>query len=276
MSIAKLCKMFEITPQGYYKGLKQKTGQMYREEIIIQLVRAERRKHPRIGGKKLYYKLKKTIQEMGIKIGRDKFFGLLREENLLIKRRKRYARTTDSNHHFRTYTNLIKEVISSKPDGIWLSDITYMKLTGKRYRYLSLVTDDYSRKIVGSYLSESLGVEGTLKALKQAIKGREDLRETIHHSDRGIQYCCKEYTKLLTSKSIRISMAEKGNPYENAKAERINGILKEEYGLSETFTNETTLRKAIKEAVYLYNNDRPHMSIGYLTPEEKYNEVRAA
>lgn len=276
MSIVKLCKMFEITPQGYYKGLKRKSKQMYREEIIIQLVQSERRRHPRMGGKKLYHKLKKAIQEMGIKIGRDKFFTLLREENLLIKRRKRYARTTDSNHHFRTYTNLIKDVIESKPDGIWLSDITYMELTGKRYMYLSLVTDDYSRKIVGWYLSDSLGVEGTLKALKQAIKGRETLEGTIHHSDRGIQYCCKEYTKLLTSKGIQISMAEKGNPYENAKAERVNGILKDEYGLSKTFSNERELRKAIKEAIYLYNNDRPHMSIGYLTPEEKYNGVKAA
>ena len=275
MSIVKLCKMFDITPQGYYKGMKRKSKQMCGEEIILQLVRSERRKHPRIGGKKLYYKLKTTIQEMGIKMGRDKFFTLLREEKLLIKPKKRYARTTDSNHHVRTHTNLIKDLISTKPDGIWLSDITYMEIPRRVYMYLSLVTDDYSRKIVGWHLSDSLGVEGTLEALKQAIKGRKDLEGTIHHSDRGIQYCCNAYTGLLTSKRIKISMAEKGNPYENAIAERVNGILKNEYGLSRVFANEAELRKAIKEAIYFYNNDRPHMSLGYKTPEEKYQEGKA-
>ncbi len=243
--------------------------------MILQLVRIKRRKQPRSGGKKLYRMLKTDFQQMKIKIGRDRFFDILRKEDMLVKRKKRYAKTTNSNHNFRIYTNLIKDVIETKPDGIWLTDITYIR-TGETFMYLSLVTDLYSRKIIGSCLSDNLSIEGSVKALKQAMRGKSNLQGSIHHSDRGIQYCSKEYTKLLTSKGIQISMSEKGNPYENAVAERVNGILKEEFLLSDTFTDKETAKKAVKQAIETYNKSRIHMSIDYKTPEDKYNEGKAA
>lgn len=212
---------------------------------------------------------------MGIKIGRDRFYDILREEGLLIKRKRRYAKTTDSNHSFKIHKNLIADIVASRIDEIWVSDITYIRTTEK-FLYLSLITDMYSRKIIGSCLSESLSIEGSIEALKQAMRGKRQLKGTIHHSDRGIQYCSKIYTRLLTGKKIQISMSEKGNPYENAVAERVNGILKEEFLLSVTFTSKEEVQKAVEEAIATYNKERIHMSIEYKTPEEKYRESRVA
>jgi len=212
---------------------------------------------------------------MGIKLGRDRFYDILRAEGLLLKRKKRYHKTTNSNHRFRIYDNLIDAIIASRSDEIWVTDITYLRVA-ETFIYLALITDLYSRKIIGYDISDSLNIEGSMRALKQAMWGKKNLEGTIHHSDRGIQYCSTEYTKLLTSKEMQISMAAKGNPYENAVAERVNGILKEEFLLSETFKSNKDAIKATRQAIEIYNKERIHMSIDYKTPEEKYRENQVA
>ena len=269
MKIEGLCKIFDISRQGYYKGKKAKVKASLNEEIIIDLVREKRKRMPRIGGVKLYKLLKSDLNISGIRIGRDKFFEILRKHRMLVKRKKRYAKTTDSNHRFKIYKNLIKEKEEINPDEVYVSDITYIR-TEENFCYLSLITDYSSRKIVGYDLSDSLSIEGSLRAIRMAIKGKGEMPGLIHHSDRGIQYCSKQYTELLTKHKISISMSEKGNPYENAIAERVNGILKDEFLLSETFKNKEEAMKAVKEAIKTYNELRPHMSINYKTPDEKY------
>ena len=266
--MSKLCKIFDISRQGYYKSLKKKQKRNYQEDIIIKMVQDHRRKMPMIGGKKLYRIIKPDLQEIGIKLGRDKFFELLRTNGLLVKRRKRYVNTTNSSHRFKIYENLIKEINVSKIDEVYVSDITYIR-TDEGFSYLALITDLYSRKIVGYDFSDSLGIEGSLRALKMSMRGK-DLSGLIHHSDRGIQYCSNLYTELLTNNKIKISMSEKGNPYENAVAERVNGILKEEFRLSESYKTKEMAYKAVHEAIKTYNELRPHMSIEYMTPNQKY------
>jgi transposase InsO family protein len=264
-----ICDILGISRQGYYKGRKKNQKKRLEEEVIIKLVLNHRRKMPMIGGKKLFRMLEPDFRRMKISIGRDKFFSLLGRNGLLIRRKRRYSKTTNSFHHFRIHKNLIKEVEPMNPDEIYVSDITYIR-TADSFCYLALITDLYSRKIVGYDVSDSLNLEGSLRALKMAIKDKDELRGLIHHSDRGIQYCSNLYTELLTDKNIRISMSEKGNPYENAVAERINGILKEEFMLSETFRTKDLAYRAVKEAIETYNELRPHMSINYMTPNQKY------
>lgn len=206
---------------------------------------------------------------MKIKLGRDKFFSILRRNGLLIHRKKRFAKTTNSFHRFKVYKNLIKEIQPDRADQIYVSDITYIRIQDS-FCYLALISDLYSRKVVGYDVSESLNLEGSLRALRMAINDKEALPGLIHHSDRGIQYCSNIYTELLTAHKIQISMSEKSNPYENAVAERINGILKEEFLLAQTFNTKALAYAAVKEAIHSYNELRPHMSINYMTPSEKY------
>lgn len=231
------------------------------------MVHEIRRRHPCIGGKKLYKWLKKDIEKAGIKLGRDKFFELLGKNNLLVKRKRKYVYTTDSWHHFHVYKNLLKQKQLQKAHQGWVSDITYIR-TSKDFMYLFLITDAYSRKIVGWHLSDSLKVEGAIDALKMAIRQCPDTKDVIHHSDRGIQYCCKGYTELLKTAKMQISMTEENHCYENAMAERVNGILKQEYGLDETFINEGITVRAVKEAIWSYNMERPHWSLQLCTPEQ--------
>lgn len=221
-----------------------------------------------LGGKKLYRILKPDIKKLGMKLGRDNFFNILRKQGLLIYKKKRYTKTTNSLHRFRIYDNLIKDFVPVRSDEVYVSDITYIaSLEG--FSYLALITDLYSRKIVGFDISDSLSLEGSMRALTMAIKGKE-LSGLIHHSDRGIQYCSKPYTEILKEKGILISMSEKGNPYQNAVAERVNGILKEEFLLNQMFKTKQVTIQAVKEAIASYNDFRPHMSINYMTPNQKY------
>ncbi|MGI8503497.1 MAG: IS3 family transposase [Hassallia sp.] len=264
-----ILEVIGISRQGYYKSKAKKGIKKLKETMVLQLVQSQRRKMPKLGGKKLYRLLLADLERMQIKLGRDKFFKLLGKSGLLIHRKKRYAKTTNSSHRFKIYKNLIKENEPDHRDKIWVSDITYI-ITGDSFSYLALITDLYSRRIVGYDISESLNMEGSIRALKMAIEGKINLSGLIHHSDRGIQYCSNLYTGLLTENKIQISMSEKGNPYENAVAERLNGILKEEFMLSEGFSTKALAYKAVKEAIETYNEDRPHMSINYMTPNQKY------
>jgi putative transposase len=207
------------------------------------------------------------MEERDIKMGRDKFFDTMRENRMLIQRKKRFHKTTNSNHRFRKHPNLIKGRIVNRSEQVWVSDITYIK-TEEGYKYLSLVTDLYSKKIMGHSLSDNQKVESSARALRNAIAKREfKNRKLIHHSDRGFQYCSDEYTELLRANNIGISMTQSYDPYENAAAERVNGILKDEFEIGEGFINEAHASREINHAINVYNSKRPHMSCDYATPE---------
>jgi transposase InsO family protein len=223
-----------------------------------------------MGTRKLYWLLKAVMKENSIKMGRDKFFAVLRSHGLLVKPRCKRVRTTDSNHVYRKYPNLIREYEPCGPEQIWSSDITYVS-TEEGFVYVSLVTDQYSKKIMGYSVHATLEAEGPLQALRMALKNRSHSgTRLIHHSDRGIQYCSEEYIRLLECNGIQISMSSPGNPYENAVSERVNGIVKTEFYLDGYFRNIEQVRKAAKETVFLYNNHRPHASCDYLTPEQAH------
>lgn len=229
---------------------------------------------PRIGTRKLHYLLSAVLEQHDISIGRDKLFDLLAGYGLLVRRRKRRkALTTDSNHPFRKYPNLVRGLQVVRPCQLWVSDITYIGLAAG-FCYLSLVTDAHSRKIVGYSLQPDLKKEGPLSALRMALSTLEGQpKDTlIHHSDRGMQYCCADYTTLLQCNDISISMTEKGDPYENAIAERVNGILKDEFLLDRTFNTLEQAAFVVADSIYTYNKLRPHASCNYLTPEEAHQK----
>jgi len=249
---------------------KRRTQQYIGDEMMLMYVRGIRARQPRMGTRKLYWLLKAVMKDNGIKMGRDKFFTLLRTHGLLVKPRRRRVRTTDSNHVYRKYPNLIKEYEPCEPEQIWSSDITYVStVTG--FVYVSMVTDQYSKKIMGYHVHATLEAEGPLQALSMALKNRSHPEtRLIHHSDRGIQYCSEEYIGLLERNGIQISMSAPSNPYENAVSERVNGTIKMEFYLNGYFRNIGQVRKAVREAVFLYNNHRPHASCDFLTPEQAH------
>ena len=235
---------------------------------VMAMIMEIRKSMPRIGSRKLYYLLFDKLQPM--KIGRDKFFDILRANHLLIEPKRSYHITTNSHHRFRKHKNLILELTVNRPEQVWVSDITYI---GKREKpcYLSLVTDAYSKKIMGYYVADDLSAESSLLALKMAVKRRKDKSlSLIHHSDRGLQYCAGDYQKMLLKNSIQCSMTNNGDPYENAVAERINGILKQEFFIDNYHQDLETMKLIIKETVEIYNNQRPHYSNYMLTPQQMH------
>lgn len=266
-SIEEICKEFKVSRQSYYKFRRRKEQQEIDEDKLIEEVQVLRKRMPMLGGRKLYYLLKK---DKVIPIGRDKFFELLRRNGLLLRPKRYRPKTTESRHRFRKYDNLIKDMEIERINQVHVADITYLR-TVDRFIYLFLITDLYSRRVLGEELSNNLALESTLKALGMVQRKVRNLEGSIHHSDRGIQYCSNIYTDKLRSLGMKISMSEQANPYENAVAERINGILKQEFMLDIRFPDFQTARKAVKEAIKTYNQSRPHMSLGYRTPEEVYN-----
>ena len=219
-----------------------------------------------MGTLKVYKLIKPALEQKQIKIGRDKFYTLMREQSFLIQRKRRFHVTTNSNHRFWKYPNLIKGEVYNKSEQVWVSDLTYIK-TEQGFLYLALVTDLYSKKIMGFHLADNTKVENTTKALRMALRARQyPNRALIHHSDRGFQYCSYEYTQLLTDHKIKISMTQNSDPYENAVAERVNGILKGEFEIGEGFVNQAQAQREIKNAIIVYNSKRPHISCDYTTP----------
>lgn len=267
ISISRSCTYLGRSRSGYYKSKEVSQKRKESNDMVLEKVKRIRHTLPNIGCRKLHYLLRKELLESGLDtIGRDRLFHLLREKNMLIKRKRKYAVTTDSNHPFRKYSNLIKDRPITRKNQVWISDITYIKLeTG--FCYLSLITDLYTRKIVGHCTHDTLELLGCSMALDKALKsGRPD----THHSDRGSQYCSRVYTEKLKNKGSKISMTEGGNCYENAHAERINGILKTEFNLDQTFKNIKQARSVINQAIENYNNIRPHWSLNLKTPNEMY------
>lgn len=220
-----------------------------------------------MGGRKLYELLEPFMIEHQIKLGRDALFDLLARNGLLVRRKKRRICTTNSFHYYRKYNNLIRDFVPRSPNQLWVSDITFWKIE-EGYTYLSLVTDAYSHKIVGYHVAQTLEAIQSIQALKMALASLSWKDKLIHHSDRGIQYCSQEYVKLLQDNEIQISMTENGDPIENAIAERVNGILKDEYLECYEIKNIEEARKLLKEVVILYNEERPHLSIGNKTPSQ--------
>ena len=264
-SIDQLCHWFGYSRQGYYQHKRLVGKRQKEEEMILAMIRQFRRLQPRVGGRKLYF----MLQECALYIGRDRLFEILRDHHMLVQRRKRYTRTTDSRHPFRYYPNLIKDIQIDRPGQVYVSDITYIH-TLEGFQYLALITDYYSRKIVGYDLSSSLSIDGSLRALKMALRQTKDPSTLIHHSDRGVQYCCKAYIDLLKKHGVKISMTEQDHVYENALAERVNGILKDEFCLGDTLQSKDIARQLVKESVKIYNQCRLHMALNYRTPESVY------
>jgi putative transposase len=263
-SLSRLCSLSGYSRQSYYKrSVWQEQGPL-KEELIVQQVVGYRRLQPRIGGKKLFVLIAPFIKQHQVKMGRDAFIAVLRKYGLLNKRRRGKPRTTDSKHWMKKYPDLVREWTPTGSDQLWVSDITYLSLCNDD-AFLSLVTDAYSRKIVGFHVSNSLKAEGCVLALQMAISGRNKIKGLVHHSDRGAQYCCAEYINLLKDCEINISMTQDGNPRDNAFAERVNGILKMEL-LEAVFTDLDAARTAVAQAVNTYNYLRPHSSISMLTP----------
>jgi transposase InsO family protein len=239
---------------------------------VADLVLRERKEQQRIGGKKLYGMLKEELDERKVYIGRDKFFEFLRKNRLLVPKSRNFTITTMSLHRFFKYPNLIKDLHVTKPEQVWVSDITYIKIRDK-YLYLSLVTDAFSKRIMGYNLADNLRVDATLKALQMAVKNRiYPNRKLIHHSDRGFQYCNPDYTSFLEQNKINISMTTKYDPYENAIAERVNGTIKNELLVFDRLPDEDIARKAVDQSIATYNFKRPHLTLHYRTPIEAHSK----
>ena len=266
--LGNLCGLFGYTRQAYYQQRLRNSYHAIKGEIVLEKVKEQRKDMPRLGARKLLHLLKKD----GIDIGRDKLFELLRNNNMLVKRRKHKVFTTQSKHWLKKYPNLIDGLDILKPNKLLVADITYIVI-GNNFAYLFLITDAYSRKIVGHYLSQTLEADGGIEALRMALSGVEwqNRQGMIHHSDRGVQYCSHNYVRLLEESKMFISMTQNGDPYENAIAERVNGVLKQEWIHNEQYQNFEQAKKRIAEIIGIYNSKRPHSSCDMLTPQEAHN-----
>lgn len=271
ISLGKFCRLLGVTRQAYYQHFWNQEQLIFEDELIVSEVLKIRKNHRHMGGRKLFELLQPFLLEHQIKMGRDRLFDVLSANYLLVRRRKKQTITTNSYHRFKRYPNLIRDFIPNAPNELWVSDITYWRIKDY-FNYISFITDAYSRKIVGYHLGDSLQTAETIQALEMAISNLSEEEkkslQLIHHSDRGTQYCSNEYVKLLQSNNIGISMTENGDPLENAIAERVNGIIKEEYLNDYQVDNVREAKELLDTVIHLYNNERPHMSIGNLTPNQ--------
>jgi len=261
-----------MTRQNYYKQRQQRSRRKVDESLIISLVRRERQQQPRLGCRKIHRLLSDELREAGVEVGRDRMFEVLGNHGMLVKPLPKAPRTTYSRHSLPVFRNLIAELEMTNPNQIWVSDVTYIR-TWEDFEYLTLLMDLHSHKIVGYHCGESLDAEASLKALDQALAELPDDRYPIHHSDRGSQSCSHKYVGRLQERHLPVSMTELNHCAENSVAERLNGILKQEYGLGRTFINRQQARRAVDEAVWLYNNRRPHTSLRYRIPSEVHSQA---
>ena len=271
-SIEQTCQCYGMHRDAYYKIKARKQQKEAVDKKVLELVKEERIEQPRVGTRKLYEALCTLFVLEGLKVGRDKLFDILREHDMLVKRKKASCKTTDSYHRFHKYKNLVKDMEVTAPNQVWVSDITYIR-TINGFCYLALVTDMFSRKIVGYDISDSLELAGCLRALKRALRTARHAVGLVHHSDRGIQYCSNQYVDELKKHGIEISMTEENHCYENAIAERVNGILKDEFYLDQCFFNTKSASVATDNAINIYNNKRLHVSLGYKTPNMVFKNI---
>lgn len=269
MNITAVCRQLGYSKRSCYKSLRLGKIRTCHRGEVLRRVMALRGQMPRLGTRKLHHLLKESFSGDGIVVGRDGLFRLLREEDLLVRKKRRYTKTTDFSHCMRRYLDLAKGLELQRPEQLWVADITYLSLG---YSYLHLITDAYSRKIIGYHVSQTLAASSTIKALEGALKNRSCNEQLTHHSDRGLQYCSSQYTRLLSQHGVGISMTQDDSPYDNAIAERVNGILKDEFGLDEVFTTHDEAVHQVMESINIYNNQRPHISNSMLTPDEMHRQ----
>lgn len=272
VNLTMICSLFGVKRDAYYKYIKRFKKRETAKAKVISMVKTERKEQPRVGGRKLHEALQPSFITADLKIGRDYLFDILREHDMLIKRKKASCRTTFSYHRFYTYKNLVKNMVVTRPNQVWVSDITYIR-TVSGFCYLALITDMYSRKIVGYDMSDSLELAGCLRALQKALKAARPAAGLVHHSDRGFQYCSNQYVDEIKKLGIQISMTEENHCYENAIAERVNGILKDEFYLDQVFYSLSHAKDAVKNAIEIYNSKRLHLSLGYKTPNYVFENV---
>ena len=259
-----------LSRQAYYQGRRREAQRECRSEVVVKLVRDRRLRQPRLGTRKLHYLLREPLAQAGIELGRDALFDVLRNAGMLVPQRRAYHKTTDSHHRFRRHPNLLKEgeqqVRANASEQVWVADITYLPSKDK-FVYLSLVTDAYSRKIVGWHVHDSLQTESVAQALRMALRARQSDQRLVHHSDRGIQYCSSHYQAIHQRHGVVCSMTDGYDCYQNALAERVNGILKGEL-LVQRPADLKQARRMVGEAVAIYNVERPHLSLKMQTPDE--------
>jgi putative transposase len=263
--------VFGISRQAFYQGKQCAIQRQEELSKIKPLIVAKRMRMPRLGTRKLYHLLADQFDRLGVKLGRDGLFDYLREQKMLIKPLKSYTKTTHSKHWLKKHPNLLRGLVPSRMEEVFVSDITYVR-SRERTHYLSLVTDAFSRKIMGYHLSDDMSAGNVAKALQMAIKNRKTTWPLIHHSDRGLQYCSALYQEKLTSSQIKPSMTDGYDCYQNALAERINGILKQEF-LLETCNTGKELDSLIKESINIFNKERPHLSLNMKTPNEIHKKT---
>ncbi|MET4141466.1 IS3 family transposase [Pedobacter sp. UYP1] len=266
ISLARICRVLGMSRQAYYQHWWHNETLTIEHELVLKQVAQIREDHRHMGTRKLYELIQPFLLEHQIKIGRDALFDLLSAHGMLVKRYKRRISTTNSYHMYRKFPNLIKGLVPSFPNQVWVSDITYWKINDK-FLYISFITDAFSRKVLGYNVAENMLSIESVKALKMALDGAEGIDFLHHHSDRGLQYCSNEYVQVLEENDIKISMTETSDPRDNAIAERLNGIIKNEYLSSYVVKNLEEGKQVLDFVIKLYNEERPHMSIGNLTPE---------
>jgi transposase InsO family protein len=274
ISLDRFCRLLGVSRQAHYQNKRFKDKVSESQMVVLDEIEAIRVDHPSMGTRKLYDKLQEFLSDHRIKMGRDALFDLLASQQLLVRRRKQRVFTTQSYHWLKKYPDIVDQINLVRPNQLWVSDITYYR-TNSGFIYISFITDAYSHKIVGFAVADNLEASNSVRALQMAIDslGPDPARFGLtHHSDRGIQYCCKEYVKMLDESGIRISMTEDGNPLKNAIAERVNGIIKQEYMAHYTIKNANDAAKCLVRIIKLYNEQRPHWSCNMNTPEEVHNK----
>jgi transposase InsO family protein len=272
ISITMLCERVEMSRQNYYAARRLRQRREVDESLIVELVKRERRLQPRLGGRKLLRLLRADLHEAQVSVGRDRFFEVLAEHDLLVARKPKRVHTTNSRHNLPVFRNLLPDREPTGPNQVWVSDLTYIR-TDEGFMYAAVIMDKFSRKIVGAHIGDSLEAQGCIEALEMALADLPANRFPIHHSDRGCQYCCHEYVRRLRDRGLSISMTEQNHCYENAQAERVIGILKQEYELDATFRTKRQAIRSFAQAVELYNHHRPHLSLNYAVPQQVHQRA---
>jgi putative transposase len=268
--VSSVCERLGMSRQNYYAQRRRRERERVDGDLVERLVTRERFLQPRLGGRKLHHVLRKELSEAGVELGRDRFFKVLGQRNLLLEpKAAEFPCTTQSRHNLPVFSNQIKGLEPTGANQVWVSDITYIR-TREGFMYLALITDKWSRKIVGHHCGDSLEAEGCLKALELALGRLPEQARPIHHSDRGSQYCCHLYINRLRESKLEVSMTDQDHCAENAMAERVNGILKQEYGLGVEFGKKADGLGAVAQSIWLYNNRRPHTALKYRVPEEMH------
>jgi transposase InsO family protein len=266
VNVSAVCRFVAITRQNYYARRRRRQRREVDGQLVCQLVQQERHLQPRLGARKLRVLLQGPFQEAGVRLGRDRFFEVLRQGGLLLQpKRSEHPQTTHSSHSLPVFRNLIRELEVRRPNEVWVGDLTYLR-SQEGFMFLALLTDKMSRHIVGYDCADSLESIGCQRALKMAMRQLRPGEQPIHHSDRGSQYCCHDYVTLASAGGLSLSMTETDHCAENALAERMNGILKSEYGLDQEFKTKAQIGQAVDQAIALYGTRRPHSALGNQFP----------